>query len=205
MKTIGITGGIGPEYYRLIVSSYLSQEKMGNYPSIIINSINMKRMLDLIGANKLDDVTEYLVNEVDKVAAAGSDFALLASNTPHVVFDQIEKASSLPLISIVEAACKKAVQTGLKRVGLFGTKFTMQSGFYEDVFSRHGIHVVTPDTTNQEYIHDKYMGELVNGIIHDETRSELLKITYRFKERHKIEALILGGTELPLIFREGRS
>lgn len=206
MKTVGLIGGIGPEstieYYRLIVSSYLAHEKHGNYPQIIINSINMKKMLHLIGENKLDDVTDYLVGEIEKVARAGADFALLASNTPHIVFNNIKRVSPLPLISIVEATCAKAESLGLKRLGLFGTKFTMQSGFYNVTFMEHDISVVTPGDDEQIYIHDKYMGELVKGIIRDETRRELLKIAHNLKEEKGIEGLILGGTELPLILKE---
>ena len=206
MKTIGLIGGIGPEstieYYRLIISSYLAQEKNGNYPQIIINSINMKRMLDLIGETRLDEVTDYLVGEIEKLAKAGADFALLASNTPHIVFNSIKKGSPLPLISIVEVTCEKVLSMRLKKLGLFGTKFTMQSGFYNEVFMAHDISVVTPDNNGQDYIHDKYMGELVKGIIRDETKKELLKIAYALKEDKGIEGLILGGTELPLILKE---
>ena len=206
MKTVGLIGGIGPEstieYYRLIVSSYLDHEKNGNYPQIIINSINMKKMLDLIGETKLDEVTDYLVGEIQKVAKAGADFALLASNTPHIVFNNIRNASPLPLISIVEATCEKVMSIGLKRLGLFGTKFTMQSRFYNEIFREHDISIVTPENNEQDYIHDKYMGELVKGIIRDETKTELLKIAHDLKKNKGIESLILGGTELPLILKE---
>ena len=206
MNTVGIIGGIGPEstieYYRLIISSYLDHEKDGNYPQIIINSINMKKMLDLIGENKLDEVTDYLVAEIQKIAKAGADFALLASNTPHIVFNQINQTSPLPLISIVEATCEKAVSKGIERVGLFGTKFTMQGGFYDKIFYDHGIAVISPDEKDQDYIHDKYMGELLKGVIRDDTKTELLKIAHNLKENQGIEGLILGGTELPLILKE---
>ena len=142
METVGIIGGIGPEstieYYRKIVSSYLKREANGNYPRIIINSINMKKMLDLIGSGKFDEVTDYLVTEVKRLADAGADFGLLASNTPHIVFDRLQQASSLPMISIVEVTCEKTMQLGLSRVGLFGTKFTMQGGFYNEALSKHG-------------------------------------------------------------------
>ncbi len=206
MKTVGIIGGIGPEstieYYKLIVSACLVCNRDGNYPQIIINSINMKQMLDLIGGNRLDEVTGFLADEIEKVARAGADFALLASNTPHIVFDRLQEKSSLPLVSIVAAACEQAKSLGFKRVGLFGTKFTMQSGFYNDVFSAQAISVVTPSEDEQDYIHTKYMDELVRGIIRSETRSQLIDIAQKLKARHKVDALILGGTELPLILKE---
>jgi aspartate racemase len=206
MGTVGIIGGIGPEstieYYRKIVTAYYQREANGNYPRIIINSINMKKMLDLIGNGKFDEVTEFLATEVNKLADAGADFGLLASNTPHIVFDRVQQASSLPLLSIVEASCNKTMQLGLNRVGLFGTKFTMQGGFYNAVLSKQDIEVVVPDEADQDYIHDKYMSELVKGIVHDETRSSLLNIIDAMQHKYELQGLILGGTELPLILAQ---
>lgn len=159
MKTLGIVGGIGPEstveYYRLIVASYRERRQDGSYPPIIINSIDMKKMLDLIAADELAEVSEYLVGEVRKLARAGADFGLLAANTPHIVFDEIRRRSTIPLISIVEATCDAAKAMGLKRIGLFGTRFTMRAGFYQDVFSRAGIQLAVPDEDEQDYIHEK--------------------------------------------------
>jgi aspartate racemase len=206
MKTLGIIGGIAPEstieYYRLIITSYRIQIPDGSYPPLVINSINLKKMLDLIGANELAQVTEYLLSEVRRLARAGADFGLLAANTPHIVFEDIQRESPIPLISIVQSACEAARDLKLKRVGLFGTRFTMQGQFYPEVFSRYGITLVVPDLDEQDYIHDKYMSELVNGIFLPETREELLQIAERLKERMDIEGLILGGTELPLILRD---
>jgi len=205
MKTIGIIGGIAPastaEYYRLIIASYREQKHDGSYPSIIINSINMTKMLDLIGTKKLAEVTEYLLGEVIKLAKAGADFGLFASNTPHIVFYDIQRQSPIPLISIVEATCQTALSLGMKKLGLFGTRFTMQAQFYPDVFSRQGITIVLPDLADQVYIHDKYMNELVNGLYLDETRERLMVITDRMINNYGIQGLILGGTELPFILR----
>lgn len=206
MKILGIIGGIAPEstidYYRLIVASYRKQKPDGSYPSIIINSIDLKKVLDLVGENEVAALTEYLVGEVKRLAYAGADFGLLASNTPHLVFDEIQRQSPIPLVSIVEATCEATRALGLKRVGLLGTRFTMQARFYHEVFLRQGIIVVVPGLDDQEYIHDKYMGELVNGIFLAETRERLLAIVDRLKAKEGIQGLILGGTELPLILRD---
>ncbi len=206
MKTVGIIGGIGPEstieYYRLLIASYRKQKQDGSYPSIIINSIDLKKMLALIAAGKLADVTDYLVDAVEKLARAGADFGALASNTPHIVFDEIRARSSLPLISIIEATRDAAVSLGLKRLGLFGTRFTMQGQFYPNVFSKSEIELRVPEAVEQDYIHEHYMHELVNGIFLPETRRRLLEIVDQLKERERIDGLILGGTELPLILRE---
>ena len=206
MKTLGIIGGIGPEstieYYRQIIAAYRQRKQDGSYPQIIINSIDMKKMLDLIEANELARLTDYLLGEVQKLAKAGADLGLLASNSPHIVFDELSRQSPIPLLSIVEAACEATKKLGLKRAGLLGTRFSMQGQYYPDVFSREGITLITPRAEEQVYIHDRYMNELVNGIILPETRERLLAIVDRLKAQEGIEGLILGGTELPLILTE---
>ena len=206
MKTIGIVGGIGPEstieYYRLIIAAYREQKQDGSYPQVLINSINLKTMLDFISADQLLEVTEFLLNEIKKLAQGGADVGLLAANTPHIVFDDLQRQSPIPLVSIVEATCEAVRALGLKKVGLFGTRFTMQGGFYPEVFSRQGIALSVPDPDDQAYIHDTYMSDLVNGVALPETRRQFLMIAKRLQEQNGIQGLILGGTELSLIFRD---
>ena len=209
MKTLGIIGGIGPEstvdYYRLIVAAYREQKQDGSYPAIIINSIDLNKLRDLVTANALAALSEYLVAELQRLARAGADFGLLAANTPHIVFDDIRRQSPIPLLSIVEATCEAAKALGLKRLGLLGTRFTMQGRFYPDVFSAAAITLAVPTEDEQAYVHDKYMGELVNGIFLPETRERLLEIVDRLRGREGIVGVILGGTELPLILRDTAS
>ncbi|MEN3367893.1 MAG: aspartate racemase [Verrucomicrobiota bacterium] len=206
MKTLGIIGGIGPEstidYYKTIVALYRERNPDGSYPPIVINSIDMQRIVKMFEAGELQKLTGAFAEELQKLHRAGVDFALLAANTPHLVFDDLQRQSPLPLLSIVEATCAAAKARGLKRVGLFGTRFTMQASFYRDVFSREGIAVVVPDAADQDYIHEKYMGELVPGAFLPETHAGLLVIVDRLVEQTAIEGVILGGTELPLILRE---
>lgn len=206
MKTVGIIGGIGPEstveYYRLIIQAYREQKQDGSYPPIIINSIDLKKMLGMIEANELAGVTEYLVAEVQKLAKAGADFGALAANTPHVVFDEVQRQSPIPLISIVEATCDAAKALTLKRLGLFGIRFTMHGRFYPEAFSQAGMEIVLPAPDEQDYIHEHYLSELVSGIFLPETRKHLLAIADRLRRENGIEGLILGGTELPLILRD---
>src|SRR5882762_1024563 len=100
---------------------------------MVNHSIDLKKMLDLIAADKLPEVTEYLTGELRRIAQAGADFGALAANTPHIVFDDLRRQSPIPLVSIVEVTCQAARAQGVKRVGLFGTRFTMQGRFYPDV------------------------------------------------------------------------
>jgi len=199
-------GGLGPEstidYYRLLIAAYRERVTDGSYPRLVINSIDLKEVLRLMGANDLDCLTDWLAAEVQKLSNAGAEIGLLASNTPHIVFDELSRRSAIPLVSIVEATCEAARVAQLKKLGLFGSRFTMQSKFYPDVFSRHGIELIVPDPEEQAWIHDHYMDELVKGIFLQETREGLLRIVDRLKEQQHIQGVILGGTELPLILRD---
>jgi aspartate racemase len=206
MKTAGVIGGIGPEstieYYRLIISTYRERQTDGSYPSIIINSIDLTKVLRWAGTNDLEALTEFLLSEIERLAHAGVAFGALASNTPHLVFDELRRRSTIPLISIVEATADAAQALGLQRVGLFGTSFTMNGGFYQSVFSRAGMTIILPTASEQAYIHEKYLSDLVRGIILPDTRTRLLEIVDQMKQRDGIDGLILGGTELPLILRD---
>jgi aspartate racemase len=204
MKTLGLIGGTGPEstieYYRLLVAKYREQAD-GHSPPLIINSIDLKQMIEWMTAGELAKVVDALVIEVEKLRKAGADVGALTANTPHIVFDELQERSSLPLVSIVEAACEEVQKRGLKTVALFGTRFTMQAPFYPSVFSRAGLKLVLPNNQEQDYIHEIYFGQLLKDIFLPETRTRLLEIADEMKRRDSIEAVILGGTELPLLLR----
>ncbi|SRR6266496_4524161 len=207
MKILGIIGGLGPEstidYYGKIIALYRQRTGDGSYPQFIINSINMKKGLDFMEANNLAGMAEYLLEEIGKLARAGATFGLISANTPHIVFDEVASKSPVPLISIVEATCAAVKAQKLKRLALFGTRYTMQGTFYSKVFSREGIELLMPGPEDQTYIHDKYLNELVSGKFLPETRAELLAIVDRMKAKHHVDGVILAGTELPLILRDG--
>jgi aspartate racemase len=206
LKTLGVIGGLGPEstldYYQNIVALYRERKRDGNYPQFIINSINMKRAVDFLSANDLAGLADFLLDELGKLARSGADFGLIAANTPHIVFDQVASRSPVPLISIVESACAAAKVRGLKKVALFGTKYTMQADFYPKVFSREKIELVVPNEPDQAYLHDKYMNELVVGKFLSDTRAGLFKIVDGLRQDRQIDGVLLAGTELPLILRD---
>ena len=209
MKTLGIIGGIGPEstieYYRSIIASYRRQQPDGSAPSIILNSISVQELLAMMNRDDLPAVIDYLVPEIKRLAAAGANFALIAANTPHIVFDEVQRSSPIPLLSIVEATCAEAKTRAIKRAGLLGTRFTMQASFYPNVFSREGIALVMPDAGEQAYIHDKYVNELLKDMFLASTRDRLLGIIRRMREQEQIECVVLAGTELPLILSQGEA
>ena len=107
-------------------------------------------------------MANYLLEAINKLARSGSDFGIISANTPHIVFDEVAPKSPIPLISIVEATCAAAKAENLKRLALFGTRYTMQATFYPKVFARDGIELLVPDSHDQDFIHDKYMPRLRN-------------------------------------------
>ena len=206
MAMVGIIGGTAPEstvdYYQKIVALYRERRGNDDYPRILINSINLNTVVRFVTANQLDELTSFLQGELTRLARAGADFGLLAANTPHIVFDRLSPQSPVPLISIVEATAAAACAKGFQALALFGTRFTMEGGFYPPAFARLGIRVVRPSDEERAYIHEKYMGELIHGQFRPETRAGLLSLIRTLCAREAVDAIILGGTELPLLLRD---
>jgi aspartate racemase len=186
----------------LLIAGYRRQRPDGGSPSILLNSVDVEKLLALMENHDLPGVIDYLVPEVKRLAAAGADFGLIAANTPHIVFDELQQRSPIPLLSIVEATCAEAKARGIEKAALLGTRFTMQADFYPAVFSREGIALVMPVADEQFYIHDKYVNELLQDIFLPSTRARLLEVIHRMREQEQIECVVLAGTELPLVLSQ---
>jgi aspartate racemase len=209
MRIVGMIGGLGPEstidYYRSIIARFRARKPDAGYPHVIINSLDADKVLAILDAGRLDDLADYLDVGVQLLVRAGVDFAFIAANTPHLVFDEVQRRSAIPLLSIVRATCNHAKTLGVKKVGLFGTGFTMRASFYPEEFQRAGIALVRPKQAEQEFIHRKYIGELLKNQFLPDTRAEILTIAQRMKDEDDVEALVLAGTELPLLLRDSGS
>jgi len=203
MKTLGIIGGLGPEstvdYYQRIIALFRERTGARQYPEFVIVSVDLRKGLDFMETNDLSGMANYLLEALEKLARARADFGIISANTPHIVFDEVAAKSPIPLISIVEATRAAAKAQNLKRLALFGTRYTMQASFYPKVFARDAIELLLPDLQDQDYIHAKYMNELVPGKFLADTRAGLLGIVDRMKATSNIDGVILAGTELPLI------
>ncbi len=204
MAVLGIVGGIAPgstiEYYRLLIERYRFCSG-GRYPTVLINSIDLAHLLELAAGHDRKPLVSYLVTEVDRLVRAGADFALFASNTPHLVFDEVAGRAAIPLLSIVEAAAQAAKVQRLERLGLLGTRFTMEGGFYQSVFAGNGLTVLLPNDAEREWVHEVYITELVEGQFREETRRRMGDLIARLRRDAGIDGMILGGTELPLLLR----
>jgi aspartate racemase len=206
MRTAGMIGGLGPEstidYYRSIIARWRARKPESGSPHILINSLDVNKGIAMLDTGRLGDLADYLSAGVESLARAGADFGFIAANTPHLVFDEVQRRSALPLLSIVKAAANEARTRGLKNVGLFGTGFTMRASFYPDELQRVGISVARPQEAEREFIHQKYIGELLKNQFLPETRTEILRIAKRMQTEDGVEAIILAGTELPLLLRD---
>jgi len=202
MKRIGIVGGLGPEataeYYRIINELY-QRKTRGAYPEVIIYSVNMKDFPCAVTTDSTEETVAWLAEAVQVLYRAGADFALIASNTPHIVFDNLQARSPIPMLSIVKATCQVAKHARLHKVALLGTKTTMSADFYQRIFTKAGINIITPEESEKEYIHNKLMNEIMHNKILKETKQSLLVIIKRMIAEESIQGVILGCTELPLI------
>lgn len=206
MNKIGIIAGIGPastiEYYNFIIQGFRERLSTKDYPEMLLHSINMTEMLDYVFKGELDELVGFLKEKVQVLEETGVDYVALASNTPHLVFDKLAEAVDVPMISIVEETCQVIAESKLTKVGLLGTKSTMSMGFYQRVGAKQGIEIVIPGEKQQDYVHEKYMGELVFNEIKAETKRGLVEIVDKLQADEGIEGIILGGTELPLILKQ---
>jgi aspartate racemase len=208
MKKVGIVGGLGPEstidYYQTIIKKY--QDRLNSkevLPELFINSINMYQVFEFISKGNLDGLTNYLVDAIKKLELVGSNFAVISANTPHIVFDVVKEKVNIPLYSIVEETYKKSQELNVQTIGLFGTKFTMENDFFQKPFKANNVKVVVPTEEEQVYLHQKIVAELENGIVNPDTKKQFIALANDMIKRDKIEALILGCTELPMILQDG--
>jgi len=203
MTSVGLVGGLGPEstidYYRRIIDGWRRHDP-ATTPSMVIDSLDPNRALAL-ARNDVDGMFDYVLASVRRLAAAGVDFIAITANTPHLVFDRLASVSSRPMISIVEVCADEARRRDIRRPLLLGTRFTMEAPFYPDVFARLGIGVITPDDDDRRWVHQRYVDELLNGDFRGDTRQAFLSLVERLREREGIDAVILGGTELPLLLQ----
>lgn len=207
MKKLGLVGGMGPEstipYYHDIV--YGVKDKVGCFPNLSVESVNVFDVLRLCGERKYDELTDYLMVAINNLTNSGVDFIALSANTPHIVFDKLQEKSNVPLISIIEATSSEAVRLNMNKLGLLGTIFTMTGDFFKTPFYNNGIEIVVPTADEMKFVNQKISLELELGIVKEETLRGFQKIIERMKNDSGIEAIILGCTELPLLLNDKTS
>jgi len=201
---VGLVGGLGPEstldYYRRLIYEWRRDEPLSS-PSIVIDSLDDKVAMRLVEHDR-PALTEYILESLHRLHGAGVRFGAITSNTTHLVFDKVAKRSPIPLVNIVEVCIEEARRLGLKRLGILGTRWLMQARLYPEAAQRHGIEIVVPPERDRDWMHDRYVNELVKGDLRDETRRGVIALAERLRDAKGIDGVILGGTELPLLMRD---
>jgi aspartate racemase len=202
MKKIGILGGMSYEstikYYDLILQNYYNSYNDYNYPEILIYSLNFQKVIDFELGNDTAKYVDYLMSGINSLQNGGADFIIMAANSPHAVYDDLVQKAEVPILSIVEATAEKALEMRLNKLLLIGIKFTMQSSFYQRIFENSNMQVITPVDIEQDLIDQIIFDELVIGKFKNESKQELLNII----NNYKVDGVILGCTELPLILHK---
>ena len=205
MKTIGLLGGMSwestLEYYRIINEEVAKRLNGLHSAKIILYSFDFDEIAELQSQNRWNELGEILAEKAEMLERAGADFILICTNTMHKVADYVQSRINVPLLNIIDCVAEEVVKRGIKRVGLLGTKFTMEDGFYEDGLRRYGLEVIIPDDEDRNEIHRIIFEELCRGIFKEHSKRKLIEIIGRLKMKGA-EGVILGCTELPLLVKE---
>jgi len=203
-RTIGILGGMSPEstavYYEHITREYTARYGDYGYPEILIYSVNFQRHVEWQRQGRWGEAAKAMAEALERLRLAGADFGIIATNTMHIVFEQVQAAVRMPLLSIVDATAQAIRNSGLRSIGLLGTVFTMRERFFRDGLSRHAIEVLVPQTDAQERINDIIYGELCRGQVLPQSRAVVLDVIESLRKLGA-EGVVLGCTEIPLLVR----
>ncbi|MEI7718494.1 MAG: amino acid racemase [archaeon] len=205
MKHIGIIGGLSPEstieYYKIICKEYNKLAGGLNFPQITIRSINLEEIVGLFSKGQWDNMAEVIISAIYDLQKAGASFVGIATNTPHNAFERIKEFSPLEVLSIMDATALEIKKDGIKKVGLLGTKQTMEYGFFQKTFAKYGIETILPDDTDRNYIDNIIWGELVYGNFKESSKKNFKKIIKRLVN-DGAKGIILGCTEIPILINQ---
>jgi aspartate racemase len=205
MKTIGIIGGLSwfstLAYYQTINQLTNRQIGASHSAKMIIYSVDFNDFKQLQDKNDWDGIEKMLVDIAKRLENAGAECIVLASNTPHIVADNVSLRIGIPLLNIAEITAKEIAKHGFTKVGLLGTKFTMEHAFFKDRLNKFGIDTSIPETSERTFIHNSIFNELTEGIFLEETRKEYIRIIDKMKIAGA-QGIIFGCTEIVLLLAQ---
>lgn len=208
MKRIGIIGGLSAEstthFYGALTRLYVEQYHNANYPEIVLFSVQFQTFMEWAKAGEWDKFVSGVLTGLRSLQAAGADFAVISANMPHIVFDDIEQESPLPLLHIADGVVMRAHQRGFRKVALLGTLQTMNANFYHNRLQPFGIECIVPVQDEQRMIQEILDTELFRGIVTTESEQNFIHIIDAMKARGA-DAVILGCTEIPMLISEVNS
>jgi len=206
MKTIGVIGGMSWEsslvYYRLINEEVKARLGGLHSAKCIMHSVDFAEIEPLQHQGKWAEASTKMIEAARHVQDGGADFVVLCTNTMHKTADDIDKHLRIPLLHIADATAEAVRRQGLNRVGLLGTKFTMEDDFYRGrLIDKHGLEVIVPDEQERQTVHDVIYGELCLGNIRQESKRRFVDIMGHLVRRGA-QGIILGCTEIGLLIGE---
>jgi aspartate racemase len=206
MQTIGLIGGMSWEstlpYYRILNETV--RDALGGLHSarVLLHSVDFHRIEALQHAGDWDGAGQAMAAAARSLHAGGADFIVLCTNTMHKVADAITAATPLPLLHIADATAEALAAAGITRVGLLGTRFTMEQDFYRKRLEARGFEVLVPEADDRDHVHRIIYDELCQGVIRDGSRGEYRRIMAALADAGA-EGIILGCTEIPLLVDQG--
>lgn len=205
MKTLGLIGGTTwvstVDYYKLINQQV--NEKLGGNSSakILLYSVNFAEFNPPTDPNEWGELTKKFTDIAVNLEKAGADCVVFCANTPHIIADKVQMVVGVPIISIAEETAKVVASEKLKKVGLLGTRITMEQSFYKDKLSALGIETVIPEFEDRKFIHASILDEMARDIFKPETKQRYLRIINDLIS-HGVEGIILGCTEIPILIKQ---
>ena len=207
MKTIGLIGGMSwessLEYYRILNETTKAQLGGLHSARCILYSVDFAEIEALQHQDRWEDAARLMVEAAQSLERAGADFVVLCTNTMHKLADEIQANTHIPLLHIADATAEKIKAAGIRRVGLLGTRFTMEHDFYKGrLIDRFGLKVITPESSDREIVHRIIYDELCLGVIKQDSREHYIRIMDQLV-RAGVEGIILGCTEIELLVHDG--
>lgn len=206
MKTIGLIGGMSwessQEYYRIINETV--KEILGGFHSakIIMYSVDFGEIEKLQHQGRWGELTELMVDVGKRIERGGADFIVICANTMHKMADEVQKNIKIPLLHIADVTAEEIKEKGLRKIGLLGTKFTMEEDFYIGrLTEKHNLEVIIPNEEERHIVHDVIFNELCLGEIKQSSKEQFKKIIQNLVSRGA-EGIILGCTEIPLLIKQ---
>ncbi|MGB9024154.1 MAG: aspartate/glutamate racemase family protein [Candidatus Bathyarchaeia archaeon] len=206
MKTIGLIGGLSwessKEYYRIINETV--NERLGGLHSAkcILYSLDFAESREIQQTKGWDEMTKILIDTAQRLEAAGADIVLICTNTMHKFMPEIQREIHVPILHIADATAEKVLEKGLKKVGLLGTKMTMEEDFYKGrIGEKFGINVLVPDKDERDFIETVIIDELCVGKMNASSKKRFKQIIGKLVE-NGVEGIILGCTEIPLLIKQ---
>lgn len=205
MKTIGLIGGLSWEstsVYYSYINRYV-QEQLGGIHSArcLIYSFDFEEIAALQRTGEWQKATEKMIEAAKCLESGGADLIVICTNTMHLMADEVKDACQVPLVHIVDCLVEDIKSHGHKKIGLLGTKFTMEQSFYRDLLLQQGIDVITPDEAERNFIHNIIFNELCKGRINETSKSYYLSVIEKLVD-NGAEGIILGCTEIPLLINQ---